>query len=307
MGIATISILLCHTPANIPSLPSIVSLIFNQFQYGVDIFFLLSGLGLFYSLNKHSEGLLSWYRHRFSRLLLPYILISLPFWLINPKHSGIVECISFLSGFSFWTRHDGAWFIIALMPCYLLSPFLFILFKKTNNHFGIALVLTLLCILICMPQSEDNGVLHNIQFVGQRVPSFILGMWLGPYVAKQKTIQPYFIIVLLLIMAVLMQLFLPKSISKGIFVSFPLIWMCTLIVPLTHDLFKKILVFFGDISLESYLFNVNLPVFFLRVPFLCNQPDYSRYIIALLLGTMLSYIVHMLVKQLNSGVRKVLK
>ena len=48
-------------------------------QIGVNIFFLLSGLGMFYSLRK--VGIKQFYKNRAIRLLPTYLVISIPFFL----------------------------------------------------------------------------------------------------------------------------------------------------------------------------------------------------------------------------------
>ena len=46
---------------------------------GVDIFLLLSGLGLYYSWKRNSD-LMAFYRKRFARILIPYFIVAIPAW-----------------------------------------------------------------------------------------------------------------------------------------------------------------------------------------------------------------------------------
>jgi len=52
MGVATLMIIACHAPASGVVMPRILSFALNLGNYGVDIFLLLSGLGVYYSLSK---------------------------------------------------------------------------------------------------------------------------------------------------------------------------------------------------------------------------------------------------------------
>lgn len=54
MGIATLMIIACHAPASGVVMPHFLSRIFNLGNFGVDLFLLLSGLGVYYSLSKQS-------------------------------------------------------------------------------------------------------------------------------------------------------------------------------------------------------------------------------------------------------------
>ena len=64
MGISAIMILICHTPINGIKMPKLLEYILVQGQIGVDIFLLLSGMGLWYSLNSYKGKLRYWYRNR---------------------------------------------------------------------------------------------------------------------------------------------------------------------------------------------------------------------------------------------------
>ena len=51
MGVGTLLIIICHAYGNNVKMPSILSKIVNNGQIGVDIFLLLSGIGIAYSLS----------------------------------------------------------------------------------------------------------------------------------------------------------------------------------------------------------------------------------------------------------------
>jgi len=72
MGISTIAILLCHASGRGVVLPYILEWLFGFGNIGVDIFLLLSGLSMFYSLNKADRPTLGgWYTKRLVRIVLP--------------------------------------------------------------------------------------------------------------------------------------------------------------------------------------------------------------------------------------------
>ena len=90
MGIATIMILCCHAVGRNVSMPSELLKILNFGNYGVDIFLFVSGMGQYYSLLKTENAGLNdcsqfgyklWYISKLRRLLIPYFLIFVPYYL----------------------------------------------------------------------------------------------------------------------------------------------------------------------------------------------------------------------------------
>lgn len=81
MGMATIGILMCHAPANGVNLPFHLNSILGLGQMGVMVFFFVSGLGLYYSTRRMEYiicCIAAWYRKRFVRLFVPYLIIYAP-------------------------------------------------------------------------------------------------------------------------------------------------------------------------------------------------------------------------------------
>lgn len=80
MGIAAIGIILCHANATGVMLPSIIRKIFSFGTECVDLFLMLSGIGIYYSLSKKTS-LKQWYLKRYLRIGVPYLLISVPYFI----------------------------------------------------------------------------------------------------------------------------------------------------------------------------------------------------------------------------------
>lgn len=56
MGISAILILICHAAGNNVLMPKWLMYLVAQGSIGVDVFFFLSGMGLYYSLFSHKGG-----------------------------------------------------------------------------------------------------------------------------------------------------------------------------------------------------------------------------------------------------------
>ena len=86
MGLAAISIIICHAVGNNVMMPNSLRWVCGFGQNGVDVFLFLSGFGMWYSLENMSKNnelnVLMWYRKRFIRLLVPYLIISVPYYLL---------------------------------------------------------------------------------------------------------------------------------------------------------------------------------------------------------------------------------
>ena len=109
----------------------------------ISFFFLFSGFGIFHSLNKTShlpikEFLLLHFKKRLIRI---YPL----FWiwcLINGFENGLLGffALDFINP-------KSPWFVPAIMQCYIMAPFLFLLVKKTTTTMNFALVTGLTIVL----------------------------------------------------------------------------------------------------------------------------------------------------------------
>ena len=80
MGIATLLVIFGHSVGNGVAMPRWMESLCGLSSVGVDIFLLVSGLGLWYSLtslngNNVQQGVRCWYLRRYKRILIPYLII----------------------------------------------------------------------------------------------------------------------------------------------------------------------------------------------------------------------------------------
>lgn len=73
MGTAALLVIFGHSAGNGVVMPGWMESLCGLASVGVDIFLLVSGLGLWYSLQKFgaSEGVTTWYKRRYARILIP--------------------------------------------------------------------------------------------------------------------------------------------------------------------------------------------------------------------------------------------
>ena len=160
---------------------------------GVEIFLFLSGMGLFFSMKKNAH-VGAFYKKRFRRVLIPYLLFGLVYWIIQDLVLLKTDIGRFFSDFlliTVWT--DGVrrfWFISFILILYLVFPFFFWLFDTNRQHRKLIFLLTvavwiLLCALLgCLAPDVYN----NIELAVCRFPAFLFGVYYG---GKIYTHEPF--------------------------------------------------------------------------------------------------------------------
>lgn len=99
MGIATLLVIFGHSVGNGVAMPRWMESLCGLSSVGVDIFLLVSGLGLWYSLtslngNNVQQGVRCWYLRRYKRILIPYLIII---WF--PLYIVCITWDAYFSGF----------------------------------------------------------------------------------------------------------------------------------------------------------------------------------------------------------------
>lgn len=189
MGFAILYIFIVHCWKAIspnPSLYKIERVFTIGGNSGVDIFFMLSGFGLYYSLKNNS--ILRFYFNRIKRIALPFLIVIIAFALYSKW--GVVEFIFNLFGINYFINKFNLyfWFVPAICLLYLLFPLYFVLFDKVKSKGWGTIVSISVCVLVSVFLSgfiaEWNAYLLSLI---NRIPLFLLGVYLG-YLDKTKEI-----------------------------------------------------------------------------------------------------------------------
>lgn len=260
MGIAAIMIIACHAPASGVIMPKWLALILTQGNIGVDIFLLLSGMSCWYSLSARPAGGGNFLKKRYTRILVPYLIIYIPYnvlCLFLGRYT-IPESIASILTLEFWLYHRGAWFVSVLIPLYLACPLLNKLFSyKWKWYVVIALILALVMFTLYDTPDSKTDVLHNIQYTLRRVPSFIVGFAFAEWCKSDKQIGLMWIIggaILYLVVRLCLHT------SDFLFLIVP--FVCYLLIEcvkmLKTTFAEACMIFMGTISLESYLTNISM-------------------------------------------------
>ena len=143
--------------------------------YGVDIFFLLSGIGLTYSIKKGNTW--KFYYKRIKRILVPFLITAIALKIYNNWSS--IEFIKRVTFYSFYTEsiYRLLWFVPAIATLYIVFPIYYKLFKKISRKtlFTVTIVAIISIILILF----RNLIRSDLYGFINRIPIFLIGILLG--------------------------------------------------------------------------------------------------------------------------------
>lgn len=258
----------------------------------------------------HKDGLWGgqkWYFKRYIRILVPYLviqsIIGLIICLLN--NESIWFFLSYVSTLEFWLSHRGAWFIALILPLYLMAP---VLYKWLNDKgFLKVFFITIICYMIALfPNSSTEWTIcKNIQYAIIRVPVFVLGMYMAPQICNGEKISKR-VVCFLLVIALLMLVLTRKPVNSYLFIVIPLVLLLSKSFSSERGLYNRICRFFGNISLESYLWNAIGPFILLIMGFY-HIPDYNNllmYSMVIVIGTILASYTHKITTPIISYMNK---
>ncbi|MDD3336635.1 MAG: acyltransferase [Eubacteriales bacterium] len=165
---------------------------FQQLGYGgVDLFFFMTGFGLYHSLSKDSDLGRYWSR-RILRLVpafLPLCVLWLALMLPTLRLS-LVPAVQTVLGnllmIGYWAQAPQMmnWYLSGLIMVILLAPILFACLNRAKNPQGAALGMICLSVLAGVCFAFDERLI-----MVARLPVFVLGMWFA-MPRRQEIRQP---------------------------------------------------------------------------------------------------------------------
>lgn len=179
MGLSILWIMLYHSKIDIPDILMPLKFIKSIGYAGVDIFFLLSGLGLTFSISKDSS-LKSFYWKRMTRIIPVFWVVLFLTAVINFTLKREFDLNTFalsLVGLDFWVLGKlNTWFIPSIIACYIFFPGLYLLAIK----YGYRRILpaAILMAIVASILLVDTPAKHILIFT-IRIPVFILGIYIG--------------------------------------------------------------------------------------------------------------------------------
>lgn len=183
MAFAIMGILLAHTANDYGWFP--INRLIRLGYGGVDVFFFLSGFGLYFSYSKDSRPL-PFYVKRFVRVYPAFFVVMLLwFWKYHIWEWNY--CLKIASTLGFWFPtgcgwHYMAWFVSAIFLLYLIFPPYFTLFRRSPlgatlgaGALGLALGAVYTYTFTYVYPGAYNGYILFLT----RIPVFFMGTYFG--------------------------------------------------------------------------------------------------------------------------------
>lgn len=228
-----------------------------QYGYaGVEIFMLVSGFGLYYSLDKN-DNIGQYFKRRILRIFPVYYIIGF-FASVFLFHDGIFTYLFRCSTIGFWIGDPfWEWYVPSIVALYMVAPLL----KKAidNNHISL---IALMCVLIIavsyyIVANEIVGAKAPHFFLLYRIPAFVLGMICAYWIKNDISVRYYYIILLIGIPCFILLFPLHHAIYNFKYLSILFLLPVFTIIFITLSKYIKIinpvLSTIGKASLEIYL------------------------------------------------------
>lgn len=282
--------------------------------FGVDVFILLSGMGLGKSLlEKSQEPLKSFYSRRFQRILPTYWLLVGPYslLLVLAGRIPISTAAWNMTALHYWFHIPNSfnWYVPALLVFYLLAPFYVRLFTRCPYKRLLSAATIPLSYLLYRLSIPLN-LLHLQDFVF-RIPSFALGVLLGWFLfTRHKCTRSDLLYVSALALAggtlggllAARKLYIHPCYIFNLLMLFLVLLLSVLLRPCRKTLLCRGLAALGTRSFEIYLINViitrEFPVLVARLG-LSSLPIWAAYGVLYAGNLIGAFVLHRLVAHLH--------
>ena len=233
---------------------------------GVDIFMFLSAVGLSYSIEKNS--LKEFYKNRFLRLWVPFILICVPYYMWRDSATGItlerIHCfILDTTAINFWIKAKVPfWYVSLATAMYLFYPLMYKIYRKDKRNL---FVVGILCVALEIFLVE-KGIYTYSEKALSRIPIVLTGIYMSDMIKENREIKNWHLILsgIIFIGMTYVKNNLPYSVNimydrfiYGI-ITVPMIILITWFMERIRKIkvgegIYKFFCFFGGFSLELYL------------------------------------------------------
>lgn len=248
---------------------------------GVDIFFFLSGMGLWFSWLKQPVTK-SFFVRRFLRIYPTWLVMAslyyLPrYWQGAGSSSDVIDLLGdIFINWDFWFHNELTfWYIPATMMLYLFAPSYMKLIIKHPIYRWLPVVLVVWCVCVRWVAPIHQSVGH-IEIFWSRVPIFFIGINMGQWIQENRRLDASSLWLLLLIFGLTLSTCI--YMEQQLHGRFPLFIERMLYIPLTIStllLMSKLLSilpsrlcsslrFIGMLSLEIYLIHVHFVLVYLE-------------------------------------------
>lgn len=235
-------------------------------------FLFISGYGIYYSFSKNSDTV-SFYKRRFHRMILPFMLMALPYFLFRLCFEGISvwQFLGYLTTLAYWTEGNycGMWYVAVSAVLYLLCPVLYPLFfcrKSFVQATAVLMVLLVMAVGVNHLLYADANDYYQLYFNGlERYFMFFIGIYCG-YLSRAINSQKNIgiaIIAAMLPIAYLLTWYSPEydyltAAARRLVITMPLVSILFALMDKnkTGKLFLKTANWLGTYTFELYILHL---------------------------------------------------
>ncbi|MBQ7372133.1 MAG: acyltransferase [Blautia sp.] len=281
----------------------------------VDIFILVSSLGLYFSMKKN-RNLLSFYKRRFTKILIPYLLIAVPaiYWRQVIFYQRGMR--SFLEYLAVPLSVRWFWYIWLICFCYLIFPYVFDIFESAGDRIQeqmyLAGIFTAITVFAMLLKQYAPEVFDRYEVALLRLPWFFAGCMLGKASYEKRKINGGLLLFILFsFLLVPLREYGSQILTRYVLTGFNMS-LCFLLVFFLYGLSGVnalsfiyrpvifILELFGKYSLELYLTHVAIRRVMLEFKYPMQDIRYEAFMV------ILSMIVSFLLKPISGFLEKLI-
>ena len=159
---------------------------------GVDIFILVSAMGLAMSLSRREQDYASFMARRAARVLPAYFLVMVPYTVFLVFYQGIGWSVLVWNSLLlyYWVQPAGAfnWYVAGAMTFYSVTPLCFRRLNASRRPTALTAGAVVVSLALCQLLIHEGYWFYMDVFY--RVPVFFLGLLMGLYVRDGKKLTP---------------------------------------------------------------------------------------------------------------------
>lgn len=262
MGVAILNVLVLHSLSwSHFNSPGWVVMVLNTFGRLIftEGFLLISGYGLYYSFHNNSD-LRRFYIKRVKRLLIPYWLMTSPFFLVFCLLGKFSFCGLLLrfSTLEFWIHgnYSGMWYVAVSVLLYACMP---LIFRLLQQKWGGALIILVIEVVVTIVFFFAPNYYRTTSIGITKLPFFIVGAWVGKKSMSDYRLNVWCFVALVILLVILYMY--PVCIWLCVRESvFRLIGIIVCCVALKYTewfaILHRLLRWFGSYTLEIYILHL---------------------------------------------------
>ena len=277
---------------------------------GVDIFVLLSGMGLFFAYSKKPK-LAGFYYKRFLRIYLPYFLMGVPYlvytcFVIDSRPWVFVTKVLTVNYWMGETTPLKLWYVPVILVFYLIYPLIhkWIFLREKNALLRMLLLAALSFALSYLLFRFSKDLYDRYDAALPRLTVFIIGCYFGKLVKEKRRIPVWAVIVSVAVIAGAYPLYANTALHglwrryygslTGVALT---IVLSQLFVDLSLLKLDRFFAFFGAFSLEIYIATVIVRSLFTKSSFYGGHV-FNNYLIWMAGAVLAAYLISLLEKPL---------